>query len=100
MKNKQRQQEELQSLIAIGWVVLVVALGLIVGGTLGGCRSESRVVFEGEAKVRTIVDINFEVCDSLPPEDKIECVKTLLEILQAGTKTGTDKTNNGLIGGL
>lgn len=67
-----------------------LAVFLIIIFLLSGCRSESKVTFGGEAKVRAVLDVNFQVCDSLPDLDKIECVKTLLEVL----KTATDKSGD------
>ena len=67
-------------------LALIVVTGIIL---LGGC---ARVKFtggsthklEGEAKVVLVVD--FSVCDGLPPEDKVECIKALLEILKEANK--------------
>ena len=36
---------------------------------------------EGEATIRVVVDVS--ICDSLTGTDKVECIKTIVEVLKA-----------------
>lgn len=63
-------------------------IGLLGALTLwsGGCDSKVALKAEGTATVKHVVTIEFGVCDTLEePAAKVECVKSLLDILQEAT---------------
>jgi hypothetical protein len=60
---------------------------MFTGLALTGCfqaSGRSEIILQGEATVKHTLDIS--VCDDLEGEAKTECIKTVLEILQAASK--------------
>lgn len=56
---------------------------LILGILLAGCGGTIKVKNSGSSTVEHKIIIDFTVCDQFPKEeDRIECIKALLEILR------------------
>lgn len=68
-------------------LILLTSCGVRASGT-----TTHRV--EGEATVRVVVDVS--LCDSLKNEDKLECIKTLLEIMKAASESGQPPAIGGI----
>ena len=72
-----------------GSVVILACIAVTGAILLGGC---ARVEFTGgsthrlEGEARVVLAVDFSVCDDLPTEDKVECIKALLEILKEANK--------------
>jgi len=64
------------ALTAMFWIFLAFS----------GCRSEHSIKASGTATVKHVISIEFAACDTLPDPDRLECVKTFLEILEAAIK--------------
>lgn len=64
----------------------LVLLSLLLTGCGFKASGSTTHRVEGEATVRIVVDVS--ICDSLTGTDKVECIKTIVEVLKASQ---TDK---------
>lgn len=59
-----------------------LVLALLAVGCGYGPRSSTHTV-EGEATVKVVVGVDVSVCESMPEADKVECIKSLIELAKA-----------------
>ena len=78
--------------VALMLLMLVVLLTFCTGC---GPRSSTHTV-QGEATVKIVVSVDTTVCDDLPTEDKQECIKSLVDLATAATKTQQETGFSGI----
>ena len=78
--------------VALMLFALVVLLACCTGC---GPRNSTHTV-QGTATVQIVVSVDTAVCDDLPAEDKQECIKSLVELATAATKTQEESGFNGI----
>jgi hypothetical protein len=50
--------------------------------------SDSNHTIGGEATVKIVIGVDVTACEALPPEDKLECVASLIELAKLLTEQG------------
>lgn len=53
---------------------------------LAACGGTVEVKADGEATVRHVLDVQFTACESLPPQEKVECIQDMLTVLKAAAE--------------
>lgn len=76
-------------------ILLGILLGVVLG-LLTGCIdvSDSKHEVGGEATVRIVVGVDITACNELPPEDKLECITTMLEIVKMMEESQDQDSDN------
>lgn len=67
---------------------------LLLCFALVGCMdvkvSDSRHEVSGTATVRVVVGIDVTACEGLPPEDKLECIQSLIDLAKTLQESQSD----------
>lgn len=73
----------------LGFVIAACILSLVLGGC-GSITDDSthKIEVGGDATITHRFEIDTSMCDELPKEEKIECIRTLLDVLEAQAETG------------
>lgn len=87
---------KLSSIGILGFMIMILIMGILSTG----CQSRHTINAGGTATVKHVITIEFGVCDTLPDDAKIECVKTLLDLLIEATKAQNGASQASGLGGI
>lgn len=71
----------------------VLLVGLLLAGCMDVKVSDSRHEVGGEATIRVVVGIDVTACEGLPPEDKLECVQSLIDLAKTIQEQTADQSD-------